>query len=78
MSCLVGIQQNMCSVKIFQLQSMSNAITYIDEGLLSRIWYMVSGLDIQLEQSENDNPAWKNQFQGCKMRRVIYHCFLVN
>ena len=30
MSCSMSIQQNLCQVKIFQLQSMSNAIIFID------------------------------------------------
>ena len=31
MSCSMSIEQNLCAMKIFQLQSMSNAITYIDK-----------------------------------------------
>ena len=27
----MSIEQNLCAMKIFQLQSMSNAITYIDK-----------------------------------------------
>ena len=41
----------------FQLQSMSNAISFI----YNRFSVLLSGLDIQLEQSKNDNPACKNQ-----------------
>ena len=29
-------------------------------------WYIISGLDIQLEQYKNDNPASKNQFKLAK------------
>ena len=33
----------------------------------------MSGFDIQLEQSENYNPASKKLVQGCDMPPVIYH-----
>ena len=36
---------------------MSNAISFI----YNRFSVLLSGLDIQLEQSKNDNPACKNQ-----------------
>ena len=32
------------------------------------IWSFVSGLDIQLEQFDNDNPVCKNI--GCKLRNM--------
>ena len=35
-------------------------------------WYILSGLDIQLEQSENEDPAHKKLVQGCKTLRVTY------
>ena len=40
--------------------------------------YFVSGLDIQLEQSENDSPvcsAKKNLLQVAKIQRVMYSFF---
>ena len=35
-------------------------------------WYIVSGLDIQLEQFENHDPARKKSIQGCGVRQVMY------
>ena len=35
-------------------------------------WYILSGLDIQLEQSENEDPPHKKLVQGCKTLRVMY------
>ena len=51
----MSIEQKMCKEKIFQLQSMLNVIGCINQWFA--FWYFVSGLDIQLEQSENDNPV---------------------
>ena len=34
-------------------------------------WYILSGLDIQLEQSENKNPALRNLVEG-PMKVVKY------
>ena len=65
------IEQKLCEVKIFQLQSMSNAIRCIDQRF-ALFWCIVSGLDIRPEQSKNDNPAPKKLVQGCEKRRVIY------
>ena len=49
------IEQKMCKVKIFQLQSMLDVIRCIDERFVFKnneeFSYFVSGLDIQLEKS---------------------------
>ena len=70
----MSIEQKMCKEKIFQLQSMLNVIGCINQWFA--FWYFVSGLDIQLEQSENDNPVHtqKKKVAGCKIRQDIY-CF---
>ena len=39
-------------------------------------WYILSGLDILLEQSENENPACKQSVQGCKKWQSIYLCLV--
>ena len=38
----------------------------------------MSGLDIEPEQSKNNNPARKNLAQSCKIQRVIYLFFKVD
>ena len=48
---------------------------------VQEFWYIVSGgsgLDIQPEQSENDNPARKKAVPGCEIRRVMYRIFHKN
>ena len=55
---------------------MSNVITYISMKGLQ--WYIVSGLDNQLQQWEINNPACKKLVQGCKMWRIKYCFFLIN
>ena len=53
-------------LKIFQPQSMSNAKRCIDQRFAfknSGRSCLRSGVDIQAEQSENDNPARKKRFQ---------------
>ena len=37
--------------------------------------YFVSGLDIQLEQYENDSPVSKKSVAGGEIRRVMYRFF---
>ena len=64
MSCSMSIEQNLCQVKMFQLQSMLNWIKCINQMFntvcIQEFLYFVSGLDIQLEQSKNYNPVSKN------------------
>ena len=57
----MSIEQKMCEVKIFQLQAMSNAITCIDKR------FVVDWPEIQLEQSNNDNPTPTKLDEGCEM-----------
>ena len=38
-------------------------------------WYILSGLDIQLEQSENKNPALRNLVEGCEIYDKSYTLF---
>ena len=49
---------------------------YRSKVCAQEFWYFVPGLDIQLEQSENDNPALKKAVPCCETRQVIYHFFL--
>ena len=69
MSCSMSIEQNCVKRKTFNSNLSAiiiiiTAITCIDKGsmlrileYLVRIWQVLSGLDIQLDQSENYNPA---------------------
>ena len=62
-------EQNLCNVKIFHLQPMLNATTYIDERFAvknSDISCLANfGLDIQLAKSENESLAIKKLVLGC-------------
>ena len=49
---------------------------YQSKVCVQEFWYFVPGLDIQHEQSENDNPALKKVVTCCETRQVIYHFFL--
>ena len=49
---------------MFQLQSMSNAVTFINKRFAVKC--LAFQVYIQLEQSENNNPAYAKN-QGCKM-----------
>ena len=60
------IEQKLCKVKIFQLQSMSNAIRGRSKVCVQEFSYFVSGLDIQLEQSYNNSPVRKKLLQVAK------------
>ena len=65
----MSIEQKLCKVKIFQLQSMPNVTTCIDKRFAAKnsgkICLAFNILYIQLEHSENDNPAGKKSVQGC-------------
>ena len=54
-----------------------NAKMYRPKVCVQEFWYFVHGLDIQLEQSENDNPARKKAVAGCETLKVIHRLFLV-
>ena len=54
----------------------SNATTCIEKRFcVQEFWYIVSGHDIQPEQSENDivTTILQKAVAGCEIRRVIYH-----
>ena len=71
----MSMEQKLCKVKIFQLQSMSNAIKYRSKVCVQEFSYIMSGLDIQLsEKSEYDSPVRKKLVAGGEIRRIIY-CF---
>ena len=44
---------------------------YLSKVFVRKFSYFVSGLDIQLKQSENDSPARKKN--GCKWRNTMSH-----
>ena len=48
---------------------------YQSKVCVQEFWYLVPGLDIQPEQSENDNPALKKAVACCEIRQVIYPFF---
>ena len=56
-------EHKLCKVKLFQLQPMSN-----------EFWNIVSGLDIQLEQSKNNNPVCKKIC--CRLLNTTSHIIL--
>ena len=68
----MSIEQKLCEVNCFQFQSMLNVIRswcislYQSKLCVQEFWYFVSGLDIQLEQSENDNSVCRAQ--GCRLQ----------
>ena len=58
--------------EIFQLQSMLNAIRFINQRFcVQEFWNFVSGLDIQLEQSENNNAVCKQII--CRLWNTTSH-----
>ena len=61
----------LCEGKYFN----SNLCPYNKMYRLKKLWYILSGLDIQLQESENENPVCKKLVQGCKTWQVIYHFF---
>ena len=65
----MSIEQKSCREKTFQLQSIANVTRCIDKDLRSRT-LVVSSLDIQPEQSKNNNPARKKP-----TRQIIYRFF---
>ena len=48
---------------------------YQSKVCVQEFWYFVPALDIQPEQSENDNPALKKAVACCKIGQVICHFF---
>ena len=66
----MSTKQNMCKEKIFQLRSMSNAITYLKKVCSQEFWYILSGLDIQHEQSQI--PRMKIQHASNSFKVVKY------
>ena len=72
LSCLMSIEQKLWYVKIFQLKSMSNAITCINKFLTVEISCISC-----LASIFNDNPARKKSpsGQGCEILQIV-HSFL--
>ena len=72
MSCSMSIEQ-----KIVQSENISTPIyvecnkMYRSKVCVQEFSYFVSGLDIQLEQSENDSPVRKKI--GCRWRNTTSH-----
>ena len=70
----MSIEQKLCKVKIFQLQSMSNAIRYIDQRFAfknSRISCLT--LIFKLKNPSTTVLYAKKSVAGGEIRRVIYH-----
>ena len=49
--------------------------TYPSKVCVQEFWYIMSGLDVQPEKSENDNSACKKVVPGCDTGRAIYSFF---
>ena len=64
------LSENISTPIYVECNKMYRSKVYVQE-----ILYFVSSLDIQLEQSKNDNPVRKKSVTGCEIKRVIY-CFL--
>ena len=45
---------------------------YLSIICVQEFWYFVPGIDIQPEQSKNDNPDAKKAVKGCETLRAIY------
>ena len=66
-----------------QLENISTPIyvecykMYRSKICIQEFWFIVSDVDIQPEQSQNDNPACKKKkaVPGCEIDRVIYNFF---
>ena len=69
LQCSMSIEQKLCKVKVFQLQSTSNAIRCINQRFAFKNF--VSGLEIQLEKSEYNSPVCKKI--GCRWRNTTSH-----
>ena len=69
--CSMSIEQKLCEMKLFQLQSMPNAIGCMDQRFAiknsCRSCLALIIVDIQPGLSENDNPARKKAFPGCEI-----------
>ena len=68
--------------KIVQSENISTPIyaecdkMYQLKVCFQEFWYIVAGLDIQPEQSENNSPASKKAAAGFETLQLIYHFFL--
>ena len=72
----LNIEQKLCKVKIFQLQSMLNVNMYWSKACLQEFCFFVSSLDIQLEQSENNSPVQKKSVAGGEIQQFIC-CYII-
>ena len=75
-SCSMRIEPKLCEVKIFQLQSMSNAVRCIDQ----RFAFKNSGISCRALIFNLKNPRTtmlyaKKMVAGCEIQRVIYHFY---
>ena len=48
---------------------------YQSKVYVQKFWFFVPHIDIQSEQSENDNPALNKAVPGCETLQVIYPFF---
>ena len=77
----MSIEQKLSEVKIFQLRSLTLMCVKCEKMYRSKVcvrefYYLVHGLNIQPEQSENDNPALKKAVADCETFQVLYRLFL--
>ena len=68
------IEQKLCQVKITPIDVECNKM-YRSKGSIQEFTYFVSGLDIKLEQSENDSPVMNpvRKKIGCRWRNTMSH-----
>ena len=80
MSCSMSIEQKMCQVKNISTPIYVKCdMMYWSKVCVQEFSFFVSGLDIQLEQSEYDSPVCKKiscRWHHGKIGRVMY-CFFV-
>ena len=80
MTCWMSIEWKMCWEKIFQLHLLSNMIICVDQRFAVKSFgCILSDLNLQLEQSQMENPAREKSAQVSKIWLSIFcyfHCWI--
>ena len=78
MGCSMSIEQNCANRKSFNSNLCQCNNMYESTVCCQELWHTLSGLDIQVEQFENDNPGHDKMFRDCEKPRkwrFIYRNF---
>ena len=73
----MSIEPKICEVKIFQLQSLSNAVRCIDQRFVQEFWYFVSGHNVQSERLQVATRKHFNQYTVFFCRLTRTHSLVV-